>query len=84
MTWWEGRHWRRAVRHAIRIGRLGEFHQEQRRESYVADVTWERSEELRPERLGPGAEDIDEADESTEVPIDPWRPRRSLGPMKRY
>lgn len=56
----------------------------ERRKSFVADVTWERSEELRPERLGPGPDDIDEKDETFEVPLDPWRPRKSLGPMKRY
>lgn len=28
------------------------------RGSFVADVQWERNEELRPERLGPSDEDI--------------------------
>lgn len=42
--------------------------------TYVMEAQWERSEELRPERLGPSQDDID-------LVQDPWRPRRSLGPL---
>lgn len=44
------------------------------RQSFVADVDWHRNEELRPDRLGPGPDDID-------LKADPWRPRKSLGPL---
>lgn len=45
--------------------------------SYVADVVWERAEELRPDRLGPGPDDVEEP----EVVRDPFRPLRTLGPL---
>lgn len=46
--------------------------------SFVADVEFHRNEELRVERLGPSADDIDPTDETRN---DPWRPRRTLGPI---
>ncbi len=46
--------------------------------SFVAEVEFHRNEELRPERLGPGIDDIDPADETRN---DPWRPIKSLGPL---
>lgn len=48
------------------------------RRTHVSDAQWLRSEELRPDRLGPGPDDISPQDETTEVP-DTWRPRRTLG-----
>lgn len=46
--------------------------------TFVADVHWERTEELRVDRLGPGEDDIPE-----EARQDPWRPMRTLGPIKK-
>jgi hypothetical protein len=46
--------------------------------SFVAETEFHRNEELRPERLGPGDDDLDKADETH---VDPWRPTRSLGPI---
>lgn len=40
------------------------------RKTYVMDVEWKRSEELRPDRLGPSQDDIQ----------DPERPTKTLGP----
>jgi hypothetical protein len=48
--------------------------------TFVADVEWKRSEELRVDRLGPGPDDVDEPEP---IRDDPWRPRRTLGPIKR-
>ena len=43
--------------------------------TFVMDSKWERSEELRPDRLGPGQDDVPDPE-----PVrDPWRPTRSLG-----
>lgn len=47
--------------------------------TYVAEIEWERSEELRPDRLGPTQDDVTDP----EVVRDPWRPSRSLGPMRK-
>lgn len=45
--------------------------------SFVAEVQWERCEELRPDRLGPSQDDVTDPE-----PVrDPWRPSRTLGPM---
>lgn len=49
--------------------------------SSVAEVDWERVEELRPDRLGPNESDIQPVDETRE---DPWRPRRNLSNMPQY
>lgn len=43
-------------------------------QSFIAEVEWHRSEELRPDRLGPSEDDL-------VIPVDPWRPRKTLGPM---
>lgn len=61
----------REVRQAIRNGTLGEYHHE-KHGSHTAPVVWNRTEELRPDRLGPSEDDIP-ADR------DPWRPARTLG-----
>lgn len=47
--------------------------------SYVMDISWVRSEELRPERLGPSQDDIDDPER---VRVERWRPRRTLGPYR--
>lgn len=39
-------------------------------QTYVMDIEWERSEELRPDRLGPTQQDVQ----------DPERPTKTLGP----
>lgn len=44
----------------------------------VAEVEWHRNEELRPDRLGPGPDDINPRDETTD------RPQRTLGPPHKY
>jgi hypothetical protein len=49
--------------------------------TFVSPVTWERNEELRPERLGPGVDDLELRDVKWEPPNDPWRPKRTLGPF---
>jgi hypothetical protein len=43
--------------------------------TYVMDVEWHRSEELRPDRLGPSQEDVPDPVQVR----DPWRPSRTLG-----
>lgn len=46
--------------------------------TFVADIEWQRTEELRPERMGPSADDVENL-----IPyVDPWRPSRTLGPFK--
>lgn len=45
--------------------------------TFVQDVTWHRSEELRPDRLGPDEDDIND-DRKAIRDKDPWRPRRTL------
>jgi hypothetical protein len=46
--------------------------------TFVMDVEWKRSEELRPDRLGPTQEDVENPER---VDAERWRPRRSLGPL---
>src|ERR1044072_9807912 len=46
------------------------------RQSSVADASWERSEELRPDRLGPGP-DLPIRDETRD---EEWRRKRELDP----
>lgn len=46
------------------------------RQSSVADASWERAEELRSDRLGPGP-DLPVHDETRD---DEWRPQRTLDP----
>lgn len=46
--------------------------------TYVMDIEWERSEELRPDRLGPSEDDVEDPER---VRIEKWRPNRTLGPM---
>jgi len=56
-----------------------------RRHTFVGDVEWHRSEELRPDRLGPDEDDLLESDPIWRPPMgarrDPWRPTDSLGPL---
>ena len=51
--------------------------------SFVVDAHWERSEELRPDRLGPDEDLIRDEDPTWKPPpdavADPWRPRSILG-----
>jgi len=51
---------------------------EQPQGSFVMDVEWQRSEELRPDRLGPTDDDIRDPER---VRVERWRPTRSLGPL---
>jgi hypothetical protein len=53
---------------------------EQPRGTFVMQTEWVRSEELRPDRLGPAEDDVEDPER---VRIERWRPSRSLGPMKR-
>jgi hypothetical protein len=47
--------------------------------SFVAEVEWQRNEELRPDRLGPSQDDVPDPE-----PVrDPWRPSRTLGPIRK-
>ena len=48
--------------------------------SYVMEAEWERSEELRPDRLGPSEFDVVDP-EMYQVPD---RPVRTLGPLRRH
>lgn len=56
-----------------------------RQRTFVADVEWHRSEELRPDRLGPSEDDLAESDSAWRPPKDaardPWRPKNTLGPL---
>jgi hypothetical protein len=45
--------------------------------TYVMEAAWERSEELRPDRLGPSQDDVEDPER---VQVERWRPSRSLGP----
>lgn len=55
------------------------------RGTVVVDAEWVRSEELRPDRLGPDEDDIIDSDPMWRPPMgarrDPWRPTNSLGPL---
>lgn len=44
--------------------------------SFVMEAEWHRAEELRPDRLGPGQDDVPNPE-----PVDKWRPVRTLGPL---
>lgn len=48
------------------------------RGTFVMDAQWSRTEELRPDRLGPSHDDVQG---SEKVRADPWRPARTLGPL---
>jgi hypothetical protein len=48
--------------------------------SFVMDAQWERSEELRTDRLGPSVDDIEDPER---VRVERWRPQRGLGPLPR-
>lgn len=66
-SWWQ---------HYLRLRRKG-VSQEVATRTFVAEVEWQRNEELRPDRLGPSQDDVPDPE-----PVrDPWRPVRSLGPM---
>jgi hypothetical protein len=43
--------------------------------TFVMDIEWERSEELRPDRLGPSQDDVEDPEK---VRVERWRPRRTL------
>jgi hypothetical protein len=45
--------------------------------SFVVDAEFHRTEELRPEMLGPTQEDVPHPERVE----DPWRPARTLGPI---
>ena len=45
--------------------------------TFVMDIDWERSEELRVDRLGPAPEDVPDPER---VQVERWRPSRTLGP----
>lgn len=47
--------------------------------TFLMDIEWERGEELRTERLGPGPDDVPDP-----IPVDQWRPRKTLGGWTRY
>lgn len=64
------------VQKAIDLGKLGQYHRES--QTFVMDAQWSRTEELRPDRLGPGEDDLTDV-----VRVDPWRPKRTLGPMRK-
>lgn len=48
--------------------------------TFVMDAEWNRSEELRPERLGPSVDDIEDPER---VRVERWRPAKGLGPLPR-
>jgi hypothetical protein len=58
------------------ISRLGH---EVRRGSSVNEATWERTEELRVDRLGPTDDDLVASDPSWKPPPGLVRPSRTLG-----
>lgn len=62
---------------------LGGVVPEQPRRSFVSEPEWHRVEELRPDRLGPGEDDLRADDPEWTPPEgltrDPWAPRRTLG-----
>jgi hypothetical protein len=65
------------LRRFLELRRRGKKVPIERAGSYVADVEWQRSEELRPDRLGPSQDDVIDPE-----PVrDPWRPSRTLGPI---
>lgn len=48
--------------------------------TFVMDAEWERSEELRVDRLGPTQDDVEDPER---VRVERWRPSRTLGPLPR-
>lgn len=48
-----------------------------RKGSFSAEIEFHRTEELRPERLGPSADDL-----PSDAFNDPWRPSTTLGPIE--
>lgn len=68
---------RLSLRRFLALRRSGRKVPIERAGSFVADVEWKRSEELRPDRLGPSQDDVTDS----EWVRDPWRPGRTLGPM---
>lgn len=65
------------------IRRLGGVVPDKPRRTTVQDISWERAEELRVDRLGPSEDDIRNEDPEWVPPEglqrDPWAPRRTLG-----
>lgn len=53
--------------------------EDQPRGTFVMDTEWMRSEELRPDRLGPAQDDVQDP---IRVRAERWRPSRTLGPLK--
>lgn len=49
--------------------------------TYVADSHWERTEELRPDRLGPDENLMDQEGWQERRNADPYRPSTTLGPL---
>jgi hypothetical protein len=47
---------------------------DQPRRTEVVEAEWHRSEELRPDRLGPSTDEV-----QAWIREDPWRPRNTLG-----
>jgi len=47
----------------------------QPRGTFVMDIDWVRSEELRTDRLGPSQDDVENPER---VQTERWRPRRTL------
>lgn len=43
--------------------------------TFMMDAEWVRSEELRPDRLGPGPDDVVNPER---VKVERWRPKRTL------
>jgi hypothetical protein len=43
--------------------------------TFVMEAEWERSEELRTDRLGPSQDDVENPER---VRVERWRPRRTL------
>lgn len=50
----------------------------ERRGTFVMEADWLRSEELRPDRLGPTDDDVRDPER---VRVERWRPGKSLGPL---
>lgn len=65
------------MRRFLALRRAGKKVPIERAGTYVGEIEWHRSEELRPDRLGPTQDDV----QDPEPVRDPWRPQRTLGPM---
>lgn len=68
--------WR--VRRMLGLERRPEPKEEQLRGSFTMETEWFRSEELRPDRLGPTQDDVENPER---VRVERWRPSRTLGPL---